>query len=58
MATYKEWNEHFDRIPKDKLKTYMKACDLLLKDSLIEREYGTDLRSLKILMNASAGLKR
>jgi len=57
MATYKAWNEHFDRIPKDKLKAYMKACDILMKDSMIEQEYGSDLRSLKILMNASAGTR-
>jgi hypothetical protein len=53
MATYAEWNKHFDKQSEVKLKTLQKAIGTLLGDPMIKKEYGYDLDSLHILMNAS-----
>lgn len=53
MSTYKEWNDHFDRIESAKLKSYIKAIDTLRKDNVIELNYGNDLGAIKAIMNAS-----
>jgi len=58
MATYNEWNKHFDKSPAPKLKKYISAIDVLLKDTMIEENYGYDLRSIKILINASNNMRK
>jgi len=58
MSTYKEWNDHFDRIQAVKLKAYVKAIEILRNDPMIKLNYGHDLESLKALINASNNMRK
>jgi hypothetical protein len=53
MASYKEWNEHFDKVPEAKKNQLIKHIDGLLKDSMVKREYGSDLNTMAILLQNS-----
>ena len=58
MATYAEWNRHFDGLTPSKLTSYQKAIKVLLGDKMIKQEYGHDLGSLDTLMNASKNSRK
>jgi hypothetical protein len=53
MPAWKEWENHFDKISPATLKRRMGAIGTLLKDPMIEKHYGSDLRSLRSIMKGS-----
>jgi hypothetical protein len=49
MPTYKDWDDYFAKIPAQKLLQYRNAIEVLMKDTMIHKNWG-ELSTLAVLM--------
>jgi hypothetical protein len=53
MATYEEWNNHFDKLSVARKNQLYKNIYSVLKDNMIDREYGSELGKLAVYIQSS-----
>jgi hypothetical protein len=57
MATYKEWDEHWDKISVERMRKYQEAIKILMSDPMLKKDW-RDLELVAILMENAIGRRK
>jgi hypothetical protein len=57
MATYKEWDDHWDKVSVEKMRSYQKSIKTLMTDPMLKKDW-RDLELVAILMENAIGRKQ